>query len=541
MPSSLGFQVQEAHSPRQSVARLPTARAAFVGRTLRGPVGRPVLVTNFAEFQLAFGGLWQPSPLGYAVEQFFDNGGQEAFVVRVANGARPATLTLPAGSRPLSLRAARPGTREFLRACVDYDNITPADGDGFNLTVQRVRTQGAVHVEDQEIFRSLSVDAASPRFVERALASSELVRPAGPVPAQRPDCTIDAASGLATGYVHSNSDGDDGAPLTDYDLIGSAVERTGLFALEDADHFNFLCIPPLARDRDLGASTLVVAARFCRDRRALLIVDPPNDWRTAGEAIGGLEHWGFASENALMYFPRILAYDKLRGRFESFAPCGAVAGLLARADAQSPIWEADGGEDPVLRPGYKPACQISDRERAKLGTLGVNTLDAVRAAARRTPRLRTLAAGGAAESRFLRAQRTSLFIVNCIERGTRWAAAAPPGAHLADQVEAQVREFFLELHRAGAFAGRSEEDAFFVVCDRRCNDESGGSARRFRLLIGFAAARIGEFHTFRITHGHDFDEVQAVTLNRLHDLRYSPAEIEWADRLASQLNPDARR
>ncbi len=541
MPSSLGIQVEIAHSPHPAIARLPTARTAFVGRTLRGPVGRPVLIANFTEFQRVFGGLWQPSCLGYSVEQFFDNGGQEAFVVRVANGARAATLSLPAGVGELNLRAARPGTREYLRACVDYDNMAPEDGGGFNLTVQRVRTQGAVHVEDQEIFRSLSVDPAAPRFIGAALARSEMVRAAGPMPAQRPDRTIDAASGLATGYVYSNADGDDGAPLTDYDLIGSAVDGTGLFALRDADDFNFLCIPPIARGTDLGASTLVVAARFCRDRRALLIVDPPSEWRTAADAISGLERWGFTSENALMHFPRILAYDKLRGRFESFAPCGVVAGLLARGDAQSPIWDVGGAEDLVMRPGYKPECQISDRERAKLAALGVNAIESVRTAARRSARLRTLAAWGAAESRFLRARRAGLFIVNCIARGTRWAASAPPTAHLDDAVEAQVRKFLLELFGAGAFAGRGEDDAFFVKCDRRFNDAAAGGARRFRLLIGFAAARIGEFHTFRITHSVDHDEVQAVTLNRLHDLRYSPAEIEWADRVASQLNPAAGR
>ena len=91
-PSSLGLKVQEERRPDQSIARLGTARTAFVGRTLRGPVNKPVLLKNFAEFQQAFGGLWQPSTLGYAVEQFFDNGGREALIVRVVNGARCLSL-----------------------------------------------------------------------------------------------------------------------------------------------------------------------------------------------------------------------------------------------------------------------------------------------------------------------------------------------------------------------------------------------------------------------------------------------------------------
>ena len=55
--------------------------------------------SSFAEFQQQFGGLWQPATLGYAVEQFFENGGWQAIIVRVANGARAPTLRLPAGTR----------------------------------------------------------------------------------------------------------------------------------------------------------------------------------------------------------------------------------------------------------------------------------------------------------------------------------------------------------------------------------------------------------------------------------------------------------
>src|ERR1700733_1554729 len=125
-PNKLGIQVAAERGPDQSIAHLPTARTAFVGRTLRGPVNRPVLIKSFAEFQHVFGGLWQPSLLGYAVEQFFDNGGREGFIVRVANGARSVTLTLKAVSQTLRLQALRPGTREYLRASVDFDNI-PSD------------------------------------------------------------------------------------------------------------------------------------------------------------------------------------------------------------------------------------------------------------------------------------------------------------------------------------------------------------------------------------------------------------------------------
>lgn len=530
MPSNLGIQVEEERGPDQSIARLSTARTAFVGRTLRGPVNRPVFIRSFTEFQHVFGGLWQPSPLGYAVEQFFDNGGREALIVRVVNGARSATLTLSAGSEALYLRAVRPGTREFLRASIDYDNIPAQDITEFNLTVQRVRALGTEHVEDQEIFPNLSLCPAAERYLPKVMAESQLVELTGALPSQRPDPTLDRASGLATRYVTSNSDGDDGAPLSDYDLIGRATDRTGLFALEHADYFNFLYLPPLSRDQDVGPSALLVGARYCKDRRALLIVDPPSGWHTADDAVIGMRDWDFANENALMYFPRVLAHDKLRGHFESFPPGGAVAGMLARCDEATPVWAPQKHDEAVLRQGYRPTCLVTEERRLKLAALGVNTIQAVRSATRSGIKTRTLAGGtaGSADWQHLPARRLALFILNCVERGTRWVVMAQPHVEVAEMLAAQVREFFERLHEAGAFGTRRMEESYFVICDQQTE---------FQLIIGFAAARPGEFHAFRISHSVMGSQVKPVSLSRLNFAQYSPAELEWVDGLASQLRP----
>ena len=536
-PNRSGIRVEEERGSDQSITRSGTARAAFVGRTLRGPVNQPVLLTSFAEFQHIFGGLWQPSPLGYAIEHFFDNGGCEAFVVRVVNGACAATLTLNAGAQFLSLRAVRPGTREFLRASVDYDNIAAAATTEFNLVVQRVRMHGTAQVEDQEIFPRLSILPEAERYVCDVLASSELIQIVGTPSTERPDQTLDAGSGLPTGYVCSNTDGDDGAPLTDYDLIGSAVDQTGVFALDSVEYFNLLCIPPLSRDQDVGPSVMLVAARYCKDRRALLVVDPPAEWHTAEDALQGMRHWNFSSENAVMYFPRILAHDKLRGHFESFAPCGAVAGMLARSDETSPVWGPMKAGDAILRPGYRPSCLVTEDKRMRLAALGVNTIQAVRSAARIGVQPRTLAAGtaGAADWQSLAARRLALFILNSLERGTRWVVLTRPRAQVAELAMAQVQEFFERLYASGAFGARALEESFFVICDKRVNPSEGTAANSFQIVVGFAAVRRGEFHSFRISHSAAGSKVTPVSLNRLNTIEYSPADLVWVDALANQL------
>jgi uncharacterized protein len=517
-PGTLGIHVQEETGPQQNIARAPTARTAFIGRTLRGPVNTPVPLSNFSEFQQVFGGLWQPSTLGYAVEQFFDNGGAEAIVVRVANGARAASLELRAGAQVLRLCALRPGTREYLRASVDYDNVSSDDAESFNLTVQRVRLPDGEYIEDQEIFTSVSLRRNCERFLGEMATHSALFRLFEPLPNQRPDLTVDPASGLATGYVASKPDGDDGDVITDYDIIGSAADGRGVFALDSVEGLAFLCIPPLSREQDLGPSALLVAARYCTHRRAMLIVDPPQAWRSAQEAEHGMRRWDLAVENAVMYFPRVLAHDKLRGRMEAFAPCGSVAGMLTRQDEIWPVWSAAEGDGAILRPGLRPACFVTDAERKRLAACGVNVLSSVRESTRPITSPRTLAANRAqaSDGKYLSAKRLVLFILNSIERGTRWAAFAPDTPATMVAVQAQVEQFLESINEEGAFPDRTAEDAFFVICDERVNSPDAAAAREIRILLGLPAPRAGEFHGHLICHAPAGSRVEQVSLNRLH-------------------------
>ena len=50
-----------------------------------------------------------------------------------------------------------------------------------------------------------------------------------------------------------------------------------------------------------------------------------------------------------MYFPRIKEADPLRdGQIATFAPSGAIAGMMARTDATRGVWKAPAGIDAAL-------------------------------------------------------------------------------------------------------------------------------------------------------------------------------------------------
>src|SRR4029077_467425 len=104
----------------------------------------------------------------------------------------------------------------YLRAAVDYDAVSAADR--FNLIVQRLAVAGSEQVQEQEILRNVSTEPGSARFIASLLQASRLARVAGAVPVARPDPTGLSLAGAAVGYVGANADGDDGGPLSDYDI-----------------------------------------------------------------------------------------------------------------------------------------------------------------------------------------------------------------------------------------------------------------------------------------------------------------------------------
>src|SRR6266566_4664280 len=92
-----GVYIEELPSGVHTITGVSTSIAAFVGYTPRGAVDEAVHIFSFADFERNFGGLSVDSPLSYCAKHFFQNGGTEAYVVRVAQGAGEASVTLRNG------------------------------------------------------------------------------------------------------------------------------------------------------------------------------------------------------------------------------------------------------------------------------------------------------------------------------------------------------------------------------------------------------------------------------------------------------------
>ncbi|HEX5788171.1 MAG TPA: hypothetical protein VFY03_08325 [Woeseiaceae bacterium] len=473
-----GFTVHEVGGDDRPIELSPETTAAFVGRALRGPLDTPVLVGSFGEFRRRFGDCWSHSSLGPSVRAFFENGGRRLYVVRVANHARGALLCLPASGSALILRAVEPGSAERLRAAVDYDGIDGADGDRFNLTLQRC-DPGSGRVLDQEMYRALSHVADSPDFVGERLAASDLARAEAPWPTRRPDPTLAGGSRYAPDWAGHVQPGTDGGELSDYDLIGSQRAGTGLFALDAVADFDLLYLPPRARATDTGPAATLAAELYARARGAMLIVDPPAAWATCDDAVRGLRTLGYASPNACMYFPRP------GGAPGEPAPVagGALAGTLCRNDRRrGPGWSF--AEDGLpLKAGLAPASMVNAADARQLVLAGINPLVRDATGRVRLTGCATLARGSESHRLFkcLATRRLCLRVVNTIDRATRWTVFERADGRLVARVRHQVADYLGRLHAEGVLVS----DDFLVLCDAGSRPASGNCRHGITLLLVF--------------------------------------------------------
>jgi len=100
MPDSVshpGVYVEELPSGVRTITGVATSVTAFVGQALSGPVDEPVTITSVGDFERTFGELHQSMPLGYAVRDFFLNGGSQAVIVRLAGANFPGSLSNKTG------------------------------------------------------------------------------------------------------------------------------------------------------------------------------------------------------------------------------------------------------------------------------------------------------------------------------------------------------------------------------------------------------------------------------------------------------------
>jgi uncharacterized protein len=514
MPVSLsypGVYIEELPSGVRTISGVATSITAFIGRALRGPVDDPITINSFGDFERVFGGLWNGSAMSFAVRDFYLNGGSQAVIVRLyraetGGSAKPAKATLKLSN--IDLEAASPGEwGNKLRARVDYATRPAAAGEDGSLMFNLfVLDDGTGQVEE---FRNVSVETGHARRVEKVLQNeSRLVRVKGSVPGTRPTAhpsatdpgkTIWDDNTTATNAKVATADQASNGQLLDqneFNGTGKETNKQGLYALEKTDLFNLLCLPPYLSSGDVDMALLAPAAAYCEKRRAFLIVDPPAGWLSKENAKTGLAALVTTSRNAAVYFPRLRQPNPLKeNQVEDFAPCGAVAGVIARTDAQRGVWKAPAGLEATLVGVPQLAVQLNDPEIGELNPLGINCLKSVPGAGRVVWGARTLQGDDklASEWKYVPVRRTALYLEESLYRGTQWVVFEPNDEPLWSQIRLNIGSFMQSLFRQGAFQGRTPREAYFVKCDRETTTQDDINRGIVNIIVGFAPLKPAEF------------------------------------------------
>src|ERR1051326_2291851 len=170
MVSYPGVYVEEIPSGVRTIVGVATSIGAFVDFFPQGPMNKATQILSFADFERQFGGLDTRSEASYAIQQFFLNGGSEAYVVRTtsttaANAAKAAGISLQdsvGGSVVLTATAKSAGAwGSGVRLEIDFATTDPAHQ--FNITVIETGTvNGKTQILATEAFRNLVIDPSQP-------------------------------------------------------------------------------------------------------------------------------------------------------------------------------------------------------------------------------------------------------------------------------------------------------------------------------------------------------------------------------------------
>src|SRR6266851_1679964 len=476
MPEYLtpGVYIEEIERGPKPIEGVPTSTSAFLGETERGPI-RPRLVTSFTEYNRWFGNVFKDGRyMPQAVNGFFENGGKRLYVCRIV-GEEVTTANKTVGDFIVS--AAGPGAwgNKVWLKFQDGSTIDAEGKSGFRMKVANW----------SNYFTKRLIDSSTNQTVSALVRLDATNATPGKPPAGPDDGEFLGANGT-----------DDPKVLDAADFQGAKTggrdQIQGLNALElDPYRDVALVYAPLPPDNDdLIGKAIIDHCEKMRFRFAAIDgareaepgdLDPrqKNKWDTS---------------YAAFYAPWIVISDPLSGARRTVPSSGHVLGVYARTDTERGVFKAPANE--IVRGALDVRFEINDNTQGVLNPRGVNVIRSFPARGIRVWGARTLSSNGL--WKYVSVRRLFIFLEHSIYDGTQWVVFEPNDDRLWARVKDTIRLFLRSQWRAGALFGRTEEEAFFITCDRTTMTQDDILNGRLICEIGISPVRPAEFVIFRI-------------------------------------------
>lgn len=534
-----GIYIEELPSSTHTITPAPTSIAVFIGythpyKTLK--FWQPVQIFSFADYVRAFGGLyhnaWLDSNVAYAVQQFFLNGGSQAYVyglqsANFSSWTPPAAATAtspatpPSGGPTVTLTTSGTGAIVFAGlepvdpAHPMYVQVRLPPGQTSSSTADVIVQYGApfgataVDFSATETFRNVSLTPGAPNFIETVINGNSDYLWVSPGSAGY-GTTFTAAGPAQLTVANAPTV----APFVASDFTGPTEQGAiGPFVtdgpLDKVPVFNLMVLPGVTDD---GVWAQAIA--FCERRRAFLIMDPPpnfnsdnitgglNQITTVGPGPAATSTPISASINSAIYFPYLATIDSLSGDPIRLPPSGYVAGVYATTDANRGVWKAPAGLAATINnaTGVVPEGALTDN---LAGVLNNNAIDAIRT----FPGVGTVVFGARTSTAtntalqqwlYVPVRRMALFIEQTLYANLGWAVFEPNDTPLWTALRTTVEAFMLTLFNQGAFQGSTPSQAFQVVCDSTTTTQTDIDNGIVNILVAFAPLKPAEFVVIQI-------------------------------------------
>lgn len=285
-------------------------------------------------------------------------------------------------------------------------------------------------------------------------------------------------------------------------LNDDAALWAGLTAVNVLEEVDLLCAPDVGRPSNL-TPTQQLAAMAARQQLLLetcrlrgdcfAILDAP---QTAVTETLLTHRQQLNSDFGALYHPWLQVPGLDAGSLY-VPPCGHIAGIYARSDAQTGPYKAPANEE--LEGVLDLVANPSHSEVGKLYGANINCLRALPGRGMRVWGARTL--GEAAEWQYISTRRLFITVRRWLERFMRELPFEPHNVRLWVRITREVAVYLDGLYQQGAFKGTTPEQAYYVKCDGETNSTAVREAGMVITEVGMAPVVPSEFIVTRVVHG----------------------------------------
>ena len=464
-----GVFMREQHMGSQPIQAESTNETAFIGIMPRGPVNKPIRITNWTQVEEVFakgindGPFMEESYLAYSLFGYYDNGGFISHVVRVVGP-------------------------EAEKASATFEEVDLPEED-FDLTIE-------LDGDEVDEIQEVSLDPEASNFIERVMDDNDYVEVEYDPDASNLDFTALSEGEWGNGLkiIIDEKEEELSGGDADTDNITDTEFIDAIDTLDEVQSLDYLVVP----DNQSEAVSQKITSYATNQGDMVGILDVPEDTESAEDVVTFRDN--FNTRYGALAYPWIRVNDPIADGSDTtrWVPLGGhYAGLISRMHATRSVYVAPAGTDAQIFGALELKDNIDEGKLSMLTPANVNTAMARRNAGIVMWGARTLSSEG--KYRYLN-RRTGLnFLKKTLQANSDWAVFEPHNESLWRSIEESFESFLrTEIDKEG-WTSNDPSEAFFVKCDGELNTRDYIEQGIIRARVGVDIAGTGEF--FEITIG----------------------------------------